>query len=129
MFVAGRDNNSDLVFADWMLPEDSGFNCDQTSSKHFVLYRKRGQTYIKDKSRNGTFVNGEKMDSEEKRGLRLRNGSRIAILSTNVELFWYLDEDEIRIDARFTKQINDSYLVASVVGEGTFGKYKFPFVL
>ena len=119
-FKVGRDETKcDYVLRDWMFPSDSAFNIDQTSRLHFLISRKNGKSYLENKSSNGTFVNGTSVSKDEERCLK--NGSRISILSQDLELFWYIDEDGMLMENNYPAHLVSRYIIGNVVGEGTFG--------
>ena len=119
-FKVGRDETKcDYVLKDWMFPSESVFNLDQTSRLHFLIIRRNGKSYLVNKSGNGTFVNGTSVPKDEDR--YLKNGSRISILSQDLELFWYIDEDGMLMENNYPAHLVSRYVIGNVVGEGTFG--------
>ena len=118
-FSAGREPDCDLVLQDWMFAEDSSYQLEQTSRHHFELYRRDGKTFIVSKSANRTFVHGVRLGKEEVRVLK--HGDSIAVLSPDMELFWYLDEATMIYLNSFPLKIISKYLVGNEVGSGSFG--------
>ena len=70
VFSAGRESCCSLVFQDWMFRGDLWVNSvEQTSRLHFEIFRKDEQTFIVNKSSNGTFANGVKLIKDNLRVL------------------------------------------------------------
>ena len=61
VFSAGRESCCSLVFQDWMFLGDLSYSVEQTLRLHFEIFRKDEQTFIVNKSSNGTFANGVKL--------------------------------------------------------------------
>jgi two-component system, cell cycle response regulator len=76
---------------------------DGVSRRHARLTRQRGDVYVEDlDSANGTFVNGERVDSK----VRLEDGDRITLGSTAVLKFTYNDE----LDEAFQRRMFEGAL-------------------
>ena len=89
-----------------MFQGDSTYHVNQTSRLHFEIYRQDDETYIKDKSGNGTFVQGMKLIKDNPRVLE--HGDTVAVLCGDIDLFLFLVEEE----RKFPLQ----YLVGKAVG-------------
>ena len=70
VFSAGRESSCSLVFQDWMFQGYASYCVDQTSRLHFEIFRKDQQTFIVNKSGNGTFTQGVKLVKENLRVLK-----------------------------------------------------------
>ena len=122
IFSAGRESSCSLVFQDWMFMGDVSYRFDKTSRLHFEIFRKNKETFIVNKSANGTFVinqktrKNQKLDKDDPK--LLKHGDVIAVLSRDVELFWYLEEDTMRND--YPLEIINKYLVGNKIGIGSF---------
>ena len=126
VFSAGRESSCSLVFQDWMFQGYASYCVDQTSRLHFEIFRKDQQTFIVNKSGNGTFTQGVKLVKENPRVLK--HGDSIAILCKDIKLFWYLEEETMIERNCFPLEITTKYLVGNVVGCGSFGVVRKGFV-
>jgi pSer/pThr/pTyr-binding forkhead associated (FHA) protein len=74
-FSIGRDKSNQLIIAD-----------EKVSRHHAIVTFENEQAYIKDtNSTNGTYLNGERIDSGKK--VRLENGDKIKV-GTTVIIFY-----------------------------------------
>ena len=101
-----------------MFSEESSYKLEQTSRHHFEIFRREEKTFIVSKSANGTFFDGVRLGKDEVR--KLRHGDSIAVLSQDMELFWYLDEDTMICLNSLPLKIISKYLVGNEVGRGNF---------
>ena len=120
-FSAGREDTCSLVFEENMIQSVSKPNREitETSRLHFEIHRSDDKTFIVDRSENGTFVRGTKLDKNKPR--LLRHGDFIAVVQPDTELFWYIDESAMMYTNTFPLRVVTKYLVGNEVGRGTFG--------
>ena len=101
-----------------MFSEESSYKLEQTSRHHFEVFRREEKTFIVSKSANGTYVHGVRLGKDDVRVLK--HGDSVAVLSQDMELFWYLDEATMIYLYSFPLKIISKYLVGNEVGRGNF---------
>ena len=101
-----------------MFSEESSYKLEQTSRHHFEVFRREEKTFIVSKSANGTYVHGVRLGKDDVRVLK--HGDSVAVLSQDMELFWYLDGATMIYLYSFPLKIISKYLVGNEVGRGNF---------
>ncbi|XP_057303659.1 serine/threonine-protein kinase Chk2-like [Hydractinia symbiolongicarpus] len=100
----------------------------QLSVFHFTIYRVVDEqsptgftVYISDRSRHGTYLNGEKIGKGNSQPLT--NCSKISLIYSNYETFMYFDINyHEAMLSKFPKELKEEYIVETVrLGEGTYG--------
>uniref|UniRef100_A0A1A9W2P4 non-specific serine/threonine protein kinase n=1 Tax=Glossina brevipalpis TaxID=37001 RepID=A0A1A9W2P4_9MUSC len=118
-FTVGRGETNDLMLTLNDLPEKI---LNRISKDHFVIKRMgcdlSNPVYIKDLSRNGTFVNSEKIGANKQR--ILQNNDIISLSHPTYKAFVFMDlgpNENIGIP----KEITSNYHVSRKLGSGAFG--------
>eukprot|EP00092_Neocalanus_flemingeri_P039015 GFUD01042471.1.p1 GENE.GFUD01042471.1~~GFUD01042471.1.p1 ORF type:complete len:687 (-),score=183.83 GFUD01042471.1:48-2108(-) len=117
-FTVGREQYCKLVFEEFMFPgSEENLQCNKTSRVQFEVFIENSRPYIQDKSMNGTFVNGVKLNRDDSK--RLNHGDVISILQVDLEMFCYLDEFQM-MSRNYPLRIITKYLVGNIVGSGSY---------
>ncbi|XP_017840566.2 ovarian-specific serine/threonine-protein kinase Lok isoform X1 [Drosophila busckii] len=118
-FSAGRGEANDLILTLNDLPEKI---LARISKVHFIIKRANCEltnpVYIQDLSRNGTFVNGEKIGTNKTR--ILQNDDIIALAHPTYKAFVFKDlspNEAIGLPA----EIKDTYYINRKLGSGAYG--------
>lgn len=115
-FAAGRSENNDLSLTLKDLPEK--ILC-RISKVHFTLKRENcdlsNPVYIQDHSRNGTYVNGERISTRI-----LQNNDVISLANPHYKAFVFNDLSPNEAEG-FPKEITSSYYISRKLGSGACG--------
>ncbi|KAL9897653.1 ovarian-specific serine/threonine-protein kinase Lok-like [Glossina fuscipes fuscipes] len=118
-FAVGRGETNDLILTTSELSEKF---LNRISKEHFVIKRMgcnlSHPVYIKDLSRNGTFVNGEKIGINKQR--ILQNNDIISLSHPTYKAFVFADlgpKDHLN----FPKEVTSNYYIDCKLGSGSFG--------
>ena len=82
-----------------MLLADTAYTIDEVSRVHFAIFQKDGKAFLQSNSMNGTFVNGKQLTKGEV--AELKSEDRISVLGPELELFWYINEKDMRENSSF----------------------------
>ena len=102
-----------------MLRADTAYTIDEVSRVHFAIFQKDGKAFLQSNSMNGTFVNGKQLTKGEV--AELKSEDRISVLGSELELFWYINEKDMRENSSYPVDIYNTYVIGNIVGKGTFG--------
>ena len=64
-------------------------------------------------------VNGKQLTKGEV--AELKSEDRISVLGSELELFWYINEKDMRENSSYPVDIYNTYVIGNIVGKGTFG--------
>ena len=120
LITVGRDISlCSLVLEDFMFQSVSKiFHSGHVSKVHFEICRRGGIFLIKNRSLNGTYVNGTELTKD--RVYELRHKDQIGVLDPSFHLFDFVDENSYLRTSTFPVEVITKYLVGCVVGAGTF---------
>jgi len=91
-------------------------NFAAASQSHFTLYRGcNGRPYLVDTSSNGTWVNGEQVEPDER--YRLSHNDAISVVKPGLVVFVFFHEGKM---SKLYPDIFDKFLVGEEVGSGSF---------
>uniref|UniRef100_A0A1B0FRF0 Ovarian-specific serine/threonine-protein kinase Lok n=1 Tax=Glossina morsitans morsitans TaxID=37546 RepID=A0A1B0FRF0_GLOMM len=120
-FTVGRAENNSLIISSKILESQNILS--GISKLHFMIRRSMcdvySPIYIEDHSRNGTFVNGERIGANNRR--ILQNNDTISLSHPNYEAFIFVDIRSNMCYLDFPKEITSKYYVGCKLGSGAFG--------
>nr|CAB3264138.1 myosin light chain kinase A [Phallusia mammillata] len=123
-YVFGRDQKCDYCLDLPSIRRTKYFK--NYSKKHFIVWRTikedgaTDQVFVQDLGGlNGTFVNGEKIPSNDKRPIKVRD--RIAMSSSGNDVFLFIDKVAGK-EEQFHEDFLRKYIVDQMLGRGACGK-------
>uniref|UniRef100_A0A2M4CYG6 Serine/threonine-protein kinase chk2 (Cds1) n=1 Tax=Anopheles darlingi TaxID=43151 RepID=A0A2M4CYG6_ANODA len=119
LFTVGRDSNCKLSLDTEHMPENI---LSRVSKVHFSIEKDEdldAPVYIKDKSRNGTYVNGKLIGTNRQR--LLTDGDIISICYADLKAFIYHQLRENPATKQLASDLSNTYYIGRTLGSGACG--------